>query len=150
MADREWNQFVDRRTKALNGELDASVGTPNQIVQAKIKELGLTGDDAKRKRAGQLQSLFLEQMAAETKANGGKRVSQERTTEILNGLIDTVAVPGKLWGTNDKTAFTVLSEIKQPDRERISSRLRAAGLTPTAKNIIEYHNREQERAKGSR
>lgn len=142
MADREWNQFIDRRTKALNGELDAAVGTPNQMVQAKIKELGLLGDEAKRKRAGQLQSLFLEQMNAETKATG-KKPTHERTVEILNGLVDTVAVPGIVWGTNEKKAFTVLSEIKQPDRERISARLRAAGLTPTARNIIEYHQREQ-------
>ena len=147
LGPKEFAQVRDMHAKALRGELDPSVGTPNQMVQAKIRELGLTGDEAKRKRAGQLQSLFLEQMNAEAKATG-KKVPHERATEILNNLVDTVTVPA--WfgmSTAEKRAYTVLHEIKQPDRERIAARLRAAGLTPTAKNIIDYYQREQQRAR---
>jgi|GEM_PF-6924657 hypothetical protein len=147
LGPREFAEVRSMHAKALRGELDPSVGTPNQMVQAKIRELGLTGDEAKRKRAGQLQSLFLEQMNAEAKATG-KKVPHERATEILNNLVDTVTVPA--WfgmSTAEKRAYTVLHEIKQPDRERIAARLRAAGLTPTAKNIIDYYQREQQRAR---
>lgn len=146
----EFAQVRDLHAKALRGELDPSVGTPNQMVQAKIRELGLTGDEAKRKRAGQLQSLFMEQMNVEAKATG-RKVPHERATEILNSLVDTVAVPAYFGlTTTNKKAFAVdISDVGSADRKRISERLRQSGLTPTEKNIVEYYRRELLRKKAT-
>lgn len=139
---------IQRDIRAGGGK-SLDVVTLQQQISTTVGQLKLTGANNAERR-GQLEHAIVTEIRAKQQETGGKLNDEDRQ-KIIDKNVMQMAVPGKVWGTNEKPLYQLTPEerakakvvVPDGDRTLITEALRAKGRPVNDEEILKLYKRQK-------
>lgn len=142
LSTADLKKFSEDKQKIGTAEGVKGLQSRQEQITTAVNQMKLTGDSNAEKR-GLFSRNVNDAIETEQKTQG-RPLKYAEIQKVIDQQVMTVAVPGFLWGTNEKRNFEVTSEerTKNPvvvvpdfDKKQITEALKAKGQKPTDENI---------------
>lgn len=128
-------KFSEDQQKIGTAEGQKGLATRQQQISATIDQLKL-GGQSKAEERGRLTQLINDGIETET-ARIGRPLKYDEVQHVIDKQVMQVAMPGRLWGTNETPAYEV--KVPKTDREQIVDALTRAGRKVNEATILDLY-----------